>query len=173
VDATLSKNFTASVKPLASERTKPMKLILTTTLCLAASMASATEKECPKQGGGYMCGNVYIDGSKASSSAEAYALAAQQQTQGQQQGQQQGQIATGGNAYNGGNSVNIEGAPALTAGIGINLDIPIARGIQGASCRETVLLAHQLGYHDIALHVLLECPHVRKLNLKINPGDKG
>lgn len=154
-----------------------MKLTtLTLAAIMAASVASATEKECPRQGGGYMCpGNVYIDGSKASSSAEAlaYALAKQEQTQGQQQGQQQGQVATGGNAYNGGNSVNIEGAPALTAGIGINLDIPIARGIQGQSCRETVLLAHQLGYHEIALHVLLECPHVRKLNLKVNPGDKG
>lgn len=155
-----------------------MKLTaLTLAACLAATAASATEKECPRQGGGYMCpGNIYVDGSKASSSAEAMAiaLAKQEQTQDQQQGQVQ--VAEGGNAYNGGNTVSISNPKHTTSvGLGLNIgvDIPIGRGLQGQSCRETVLLAHQLGYHDIALNVLLECPHVRKLNLKVNPGDRG
>lgn len=149
--------------------------VITTALVLCASAASATTKECPKQGGGYMCpGNVYIDGSKASSEADAWAKA--QQEQNQSQGQMQGQIATGGSSYSGGNSVRIEGDPAHTtslgANLGINVSVPIGHGIQGASCRDTVRLAREMGQETLALNIFLECPHVRKLNLKVNPGDK-
>lgn len=114
------------------------------------------------------------------SSAEAAAIAIQNQSQGQGQDQNQDQSQSSENNnknVNGGNSVNIEGDPAHTTsanlGVGVNLDIPIGRGIQGASCRDTVRLAREMGQETLALQIFLECPHVRKLNLKVNPGDKG
>mgnify|MGYP000196255302 CR=1 FL=1 len=102
----------------------------------------------------------------------------QGQVKGQGQDQEQSQSSENTNTnVNGGNSVNIEGDPAHTTsmnlGVGVNLDIPIGRGIQGASCRDTVRLAREMGQETLALQIFLECPHVRKLNLKVNPGDKG
>lgn len=116
--------------------------------------------------------------SSAEAAAKAVANQLQNQSQGQGQDQEQSQSSENTNTnVNGGNSVNIEGDPAHTTsmnlGVGVNLDIPIGRGIQGASCRDTVRLAREMGQETLALQIFLECPHVRKLNLKVNPGDKG
>jgi hypothetical protein len=67
---------------------------------------------CKRQGGGWMCGgNIYVDGSEASSKAEAnaIAIAEQQQSQGQSQGQQQGQGQSQGQSSDNSNrsSINI------------------------------------------------------------------
>lgn len=155
------------------------KLILSlTVLTISAGMAAATSPDCKKSGGGYVCqiGGDTHTAYNATSEAEAIAIALAKQEQSQEQSQSQTAEGGSATAINGGNTVSISNPKHTTSvGLGLNIgvDIPIGRGIQGASCRETVLLAHQLGYHDIALHVLLECPHVRKLKLKVNPGDKG
>lgn len=162
-------------------------IILACLFAFVPSLAMATNPtscEASNQQNTYHCitgdGGTYTVHNAASAEAAAKAIADQQQeqNQGQSQGQGQGQSSENNNSnVNGGNSVNIEGDPAHTTsmnlGVGVNLDIPIGRGIQGASCRDTVRLAREMGQETLALQIFLECPHVRKLNLKVNPGDKG
>lgn len=163
--------------------------ILVLFMCLMPSLAMATNPtscQASNQQNTYHCttgdGSTFTVHNAASAEAAAKAIAAQQQgqSQGQSQGQGQGQSQSSENNnsnVNGGNSVNIEGNPAHTthlgANLGINLSIPIASGIQGASCRENVRLAKEMGWDDVALKIFLKCPHVRKLNLKVYQGDKG
>ena len=161
------------------------RIFLALSICILPMTAQATNPtscEASEQQNTYHCttsdGGTYTVHNAASAEAAATAIAAQlqEQSQGQSQGQNQSSENTNSNV-NGGNSVNIEGAPAHTTsmnlGVGVNLDIPIGRGIQGASCRDTVRLAREMGQETLALQIFLECPHVRKLNLKVNPGDKG
>ena len=169
------------------------RIILACLICLLPSLAFATNPTSCKasnQQNTYHCttgdGGTFTVHNAASAEAAAKAIAAQQQGQTQRQGQDQSQgqgqdqsqsSENTNSNVNGGNSVNIEGDPAhttsLNLGVGVNLDIPIGRGIQGASCRDTVRLAREMGQETLALQIFLECPHVRKLNLKVNPGDKG
>lgn len=157
------------------------RIILACLICLLPSLAFATNPTSCKasnQQGTYHCttaeGDTFTVHNAASAEAAAKAIAAQQQGQGQDQSQSSENTNSN---VNGGNSVNIEGDPAHTTsmnlGVGVNLDIPIGRGIQGASCRENVRLAKEMGWDDVALKIFLECPQVRKLNLKVYPGDKG
>lgn len=150
------------------------KLILSTALCLVASMASATE-QCKKQGGGYVCpGNVYVDGSKAESAAAAAAVALAQQQQ--QQGQVQGQIAEGGNAYNAGNTVEISNPKHTTSmnlGVGVNFDIPIAQGHQTANAINTANWYIANGDTCTAFKVMDDSPRMRRYGIKRTCGDKG
>lgn len=160
-----------------------MKIILTTAIiALSASMASATTQSCPKQGGGYMCpGNVYVDGSKASSAAEAYAIA--KQTQAQLQGQAQGQTQSSTNSnsnVNGGNTSTvsnvIEGAPKFTASanLGLNISLPIASGVQTANAINTATWLVANGYPAAACAVMQKAPRVRNAGITINcSGDRG
>lgn len=170
------------------------RIILACLICLLPSLAFATNPtscQASNQQNTYHCttgdGGTFTVHNAASAEAAAEAIAAQQQgqTQGQGQDQSQGQgqdqsqsSENTNSNVNGGNSVNIDDSdPAHTthlgANLGINLDIPIGRGIQGASCRENVRLAKEMGWNDVALQIFLECPQVRKLNLKVYPGDKG
>ena len=165
------------------------KQILTSlaALVLMSGAALATTPNCERIGNSnnYRCtvpGNDVAFEVRNAVDVDAAAMAVanqlQNQSQGQGQDQEQSQSSENTNTnVNGGNSVNIEGDPAHTTsmnlGVGVNLDIPIGRGIQGASCRDTVRLAREMGQETLALQIFLECPHVRKLNLKVNPGDKG
>jgi hypothetical protein len=163
-----------------------MKLIATTALAFALSAGIASASPCKLDGKNWKCpvgGTTYtIANANSAAEAAAFASAHAAQQQGQAQGQNQSSANTNDNdnsssATNGGNSVNIEGAPkhttSLSANIGLSVSLPIASGVQGASCRDTVRLAREMGQETLALNVFLECPHVRKLNLKVNPGDKG
>lgn len=77
-------------------------LLITVALVLSsAGIASASEKDCKKNGNGYDCqvGNTILTVANASNAAEAAAFAAQHQSQnqGQTQGQGQGQSQSSDN----------------------------------------------------------------------------
>lgn len=169
--------------------------ILALFVCLVPSLAMATNPtscQASNQQNTYHCttgeGSTFTVYNAASAEAAAKAIADQQQAQNQGQGQdqsqgqsqEQGQSQTSENNnsnVNGGNSVNIEGNPAHTThlgdNLGINVNIPIGAGVQSNACLNAVRVANEMGWNDVALQVFLECPHVRKLNLKVYPGDKG
>lgn len=159
--------------------------ILALFMCLLPSLAMATNPtscQASNQQNTYHCttgdGSTFTVYNAASAEAAAKAIAAQEQNQSQGQGQSQNQTSENNNSnVNGGNSVNIEGDPAHTthlgANLGINVNIPIGAGVQSNSCLNAVRVANEMGWNDVALQVFLECPHVRKLNLKVYPGDKG
>ncbi len=165
--------------------------IKTTILALAViftvpGMAFATTS-CPKQGGGYMCpGNVYIDGSKASSAAEAYAVAlakqSQTQGQGQDQSQGQGQTQTSDNSNsssntntNGGNSVVVEGAPKVTAsfGVGVSVSVPVGQNYVQKRHESAADWYMKHGDSCTAFAIMDRSPVMRKLKISRNCGDKG
>lgn len=149
-----------------------MKTILIT-LALALTTTAASATDCKRQGGGYMCpGNVYVDGSKASSSAEAAAIALAKQAQEQEQSQSQ---SSQNYNVNEGNSVNIEGAPKFTAsvGIGLNVNLPIASGVQAQIAREAADWYMANGDSCTAFMIMDDSPRVRNLKIKRNCGDRG
>lgn len=158
-------------------------IILTTIMLLSAStMSMATTNDCKKQGGGYMCGNIYVDGSKAESNAEALAIAnaKQEQTQGQAQGQLQGQGQQQSSSNDNSNSSSIsnviEGAPKFTASanLGLNISLPIASGVQTTNAINTANWLAANGYREAACAVMQKAPRVRNAGIKINcTGDKG
>ena len=148
-----------------------MKLLtITAALILAASAASATD--CKRQGGGYMCpGNIYVDGSKASSEAEALAVALAKQEQSQEQSQ-----SSRNSNFNGGNTVSIsnpKNTTSVTFGVGVNVSLPLASGVQMKNAIDAANWFIAQGDRCTAFKIMEDAPRVRRLGLNFPCGDKG
>jgi hypothetical protein len=162
--------------------------LLSLTFIALASAASATT--CDKIGlATYVCGvsgqPIKVDAnssSEAQAKASAVAAQLQGQAQGQNQSQGQGQTQTSSNDNsnsstntntNGGNSVSIDGNPAVTLGVGINFSVPIASGVQTRNAIETANWFLQNGDRCTAFHIMSKAPRVRALKVNFTCGDKG
>lgn len=160
--------------------------LLSLALIFTASLASATTVSCERLGNSnnFRCpvgDTTYkVEGASSKAEAEAAALAfasqSQGQTQGQAQGQNQSQVAEGGNAYNGGNSVEISNpkhTTSMSLGVGINFSVPIASGVQTRNAIDTANWFIQNGDACTAFKIMAKAPRVRNLKINYNCGDKG
>ena len=144
---------------------------------LIAVPAFATSQDCKPKGGGYVCGpqNIYIDGSKASSVAEANALAFAAQSQDQSQSQSSTNTNVNQNV-NGGNSVSItnpKNTTSLTMGVGVNVSLPLASGVQMDNAIKAATWFYERGDACTAFNIMADAPRVRRLKIKYNCGDRG
>lgn len=155
-----------------------MKTIFLSLTAIALSAGVASAESCQRSGGNWKCqvgGSIYtVSGASSSAEAEAAAVA----YANQQQGQQQGQVAEGGNAYNGGNSVEISNpkhTTSMSLGVGINFSVPIASGVQTRNAIDTANWYMQNGDPCTAFAIMDRAPRVRALKIKgrSNCGDKG
>ena len=161
------------------------RTILALTLCLMPSLALATNPTscaASQQQNIYHCtdgdGTNYTVENAASAEAAALAIAAQQQEQNQAQAQGQSSENTNTNQnVNGGNSVNIEGNPkhttSLTAGIGVNLSVPVNQGFVGRQrmAEADWWMAH--GQSCIAFDIMSKSRFLRGKAPKFICGDNG
>lgn len=140
------------------------KLMLSTAVALAvmSGAAFATDNKnsytVNVDGRSYTVHNV---NSKAEAEAAASAFAASKAQ------------ATGGNAYNGGNSVNIKGDPAHTTsfnvGIGVGISARLGEGVRARSVTEAANWLAANGQNCLALEAMLEVhPDLKKLGKKVN-----
>lgn len=93
--------------------------------------------------------------------------------QGQSQGQGQNQVAKGGNAYNAGNSVNIEGDPAHTTsfnvGVGVGVTARLGEGVRARAVTDAADWLKANGQSCLALEAMLELhPDLKKMNKTVN-----
>ena len=172
-----------------------MKQILLTlaALALSAGIASATTCERLGNSNNYRCetpaGKGYTVKNANSANAAAKALAAQLQHQGQHQSQHQGQSQSSTNTNDNSNSsVNsntnsnsvsnvIEAAPkhttSINLGASINVDIPIASGVQTRNAIDAADWFMRNGQSCVAYQIMAKAPRVRNLKINFNCGDKG